>query len=80
MTGFMPKPENYHDVDIVAIDRAYMDYSKFEDLTCHGVIYVTKKKLLFLSRAFLTKGGLLLEKADPNPCFKGHPGWLSVLL
>ncbi len=44
------------------------------------LLCVTKKKLIFLSRAFLTNGGLLLEKADPKSCFKGLPGWLSVLL
>jgi IS4 transposase len=30
--------------DIIAIDRAYIDYEKFEELTQRGVIYVTKMK------------------------------------
>lgn len=42
--SFMLKPANYNDGDIIALDRAYIDYSKFEELTCRGVIYVTKMK------------------------------------
>ena len=30
--------------DIMAMDRAYIDYEKFEQLTERGVIYVTKMK------------------------------------
>ena len=42
--SFMLKPANYNDGDIVAMDRAYIDYSKFEELTRRGVMYVTKMK------------------------------------
>lgn len=35
---------NYSSGDIVAMDRAYVDYSKFEQLTWGGVTYVTKMK------------------------------------
>ena len=42
--SFMLKPTNYNDGDIIAMDRAYIDYSKFEELTNRGVIYVTKMK------------------------------------
>ena len=42
--SFMLKPTNYSDGDIIAMDRAYIDYSKFEDLTNRGVVYVTKMK------------------------------------
>ena len=42
--SFMLKPTNYNDGDIIALDRAYIDYSKFEELTKRGVIYVTKMK------------------------------------
>jgi len=42
--SFMLKPENYNNGDIIAIDRAYIDYAKFEELTGRGVIYVTKMK------------------------------------
>ncbi len=42
--SFMLKPTNYSDGDIIAMDRAYIDNSKFEDLTNRGVVYVTKMK------------------------------------
>lgn len=42
--SFMLKPTNYNDGDIVAMDRAYVNYSKFEELTNRGVTYVTKMK------------------------------------
>jgi hypothetical protein len=42
--SFMLKPANYNGGEIIAMDRAYIDYSKFEELTERGVIYVTKMK------------------------------------
>lgn len=42
--SFMLKPTNYSDGDILAFDRAYIDYAKFEELTQRGVVYVTKMK------------------------------------
>ena len=42
--SFMLKPVNYSNGDIIAIDRAYIDYAKFEELTNRGVTYVTKMK------------------------------------
>lgn len=42
--SFMLKPANYVCGDIVTMDRAYIDYAKFEQLTQNGVIYVTKMK------------------------------------
>jgi hypothetical protein len=42
--SFMLKPTNYTSGDILAFDRAYIDYAKFEELTRNGVIYVTKMK------------------------------------
>jgi hypothetical protein len=42
--SFMLKPANYTSGDILAFDRAYIDYAKFEQLTRNGVIYVTKMK------------------------------------
>ena len=41
---FMLKPANYNDGDIIAMDRAYIDYAWFEELTNLGVTYVTKMK------------------------------------
>ena len=40
----MLKPSHLSKGDIIAMDRAYIDYSKFEELTQRGVIYVTKLK------------------------------------
>ena len=42
--SFMLKPANFNDGDVLAMDRAYIDYAKLEELTRHGVIYVTKMK------------------------------------
>ena len=42
--SFMLRPSNYHSGDIVAMDRAYVDYAKFEELTARDVLYVTKMK------------------------------------
>ncbi len=42
--SFMLKPSNLNKGDIVAMDRAYIDYEKFQQLTERGVIYVTKLK------------------------------------
>lgn len=42
--SFMLKPVNFHDGDVLAMDRAYIDYTKLEELTDRGVIYVTKMK------------------------------------
>ena len=42
--SFMLRPSSYSPGDILAIDRAYIDYAKFEELTTRGVTYVTKMK------------------------------------
>ena len=42
--SFMLKPSHLSNGDIIAMDRAYIDYEKFEELTQKGVIYVTKMK------------------------------------
>lgn len=42
--NFMLKPANYDNGDIIAMDRAYIDYARFEELTYRGVTYVTKMK------------------------------------
>lgn len=42
--SFMLQPSQYAKGDIVALDRAYIDYEKFETLTRNGVTYVTKMK------------------------------------
>ena len=42
--SFMLAPSHYNHNDILAIDRAYINYVKFEGLTDRGVVYVTKMK------------------------------------
>lgn len=42
--SFMLMPTNYDSGDILAMDRAYINYVKFEELTRRGGIYVTKMK------------------------------------
>ena len=42
--SFMLKPSSLSKGDIVAMDRAYIDYEKFEQLTNNQVVYVTKMK------------------------------------
>ncbi len=42
--SFMLKPASLNKGDIIAMDRAYLDYGKFEQLTQRGLIYVTKMK------------------------------------
>lgn len=42
--SFMLKPASLDKGDILAIDRAYIDYEKFEELTRRGVVYVTRMK------------------------------------
>ena len=42
--SFMLKPSTLSKGDIMAMDRAYIDYEKFEQMTQRGVIYVTKMK------------------------------------
>jgi hypothetical protein len=40
----MLAPSYYNHDEIVALDRAYINYEKFEELTDRGVVYVTKMK------------------------------------
>ena len=42
--SFMLAPSHYGHNDIVTLNRAYINYAKFEELTDRGVIYVTKMK------------------------------------
>ena len=42
--SFMLAPSNYAHNEIIAMDRAYINYFKFEELTDLGVVYVTKMK------------------------------------
>ena len=42
--SFMLAPNHYKHNEITAMDRAYINYAKFEELTDQGVVYVTKMK------------------------------------
>lgn len=42
--SFMLAPSHYKRDEIAALDRAYINYDKFEELTDRGVVYVTKMK------------------------------------
>lgn len=42
--SFMLAPNHYKRDEIAAMDRAYINYAKFEELTDRGVVYVTKMK------------------------------------
>lgn len=42
--SFMLAPGHYEHGEIVAMDRAYINYAKFEELTDRDVVYVTKMK------------------------------------
>lgn len=62
--SFMLKPANYNEGDIVAMDRAYIDYSKLEEMTRRGVTYVTKmkKNLVYETLSdtmYMAEGGLM---------------------
>lgn len=42
--SFMLVPSKFSEKEITAVDRAYINYEKFEALTERGVVYVTKMK------------------------------------
>ena len=42
--SFMLKPSSLSKGDIIAMDRAYIHYEKFEQMTQKGIMYVTKMK------------------------------------
>ena len=67
--SFMLKPTNYNEGDIVALDRAYIEYAKFEEMTSRGVIYVTKMKKNFVYNTlsdtmYMDPNGLMQERVQ----------------
>ncbi len=67
--SFMLKPTNYNEGDIVALDRAYIEYAKFEEMTSRGVIYVTrmKKNLVYNTLSdtmYMDPNGLMKERVQ----------------
>ena len=74
--SFMLVPSNYAAGDILAIDRAYIDYAKFEELTKRGVTYVTKmkKSLVYTvesDRIYMSQTGLM-EYREQSVTFSKH--------
>ena len=74
--SFMLVPSNYVAGDILAIDRAYIDYAKFEELTKRGVTYVTKmkKSLVYTvesDRMYMSPAGLM-EYREQHVTFTKH--------
>ena len=62
--SFMLKPTSLNKGDIMAMDRAYIDYEKFEQLSERGVVYVTKMKKslkykILKDTAYQTPDGLM---------------------
>ncbi len=78
--SFMLKPSNYSSGDILAIDRAYIDYAKFEELTTRGVTYVTKmkKNLVYTidnDTMYISKNGLMVYRVQHVTFTKTYQGW-----
>jgi hypothetical protein len=74
--SFMLVPSNYAAGDILSIDRAYIDYTKFEELTKRGVTYVTKmkKNLVYTvesDRMYMSPTGLM-ECREQRVTFTKH--------
>ena len=66
---FMLCPGKLSRGDILAIDRAYIDYAKFEEMTRRGVIYVTKMKQnltyeVIKSTCYMNEKGLMQWKEE----------------
>lgn len=62
--SFMLAPSDFRNGEIVVLDRAYINYGKFEELTMRGVVYVTKMKKnltyqLLSDRMYMTGQGLM---------------------
>lgn len=66
---FMLCPGKLNKGDLLAIDRAYIDYAKFEEMTQRGVIYVTKMKQnltyeVTSSACYMNENGLMQWKEE----------------
>jgi hypothetical protein len=74
--SFMLKPSQYGKGDILAVDRAYVDYEKFEEMSQNGVIYVTKMKKNLKygieDEAFVMNTDGLMKYKIQNVTFKKH--------
>ena len=74
--SFMLNPTTLQKGDIMAMDRAYIDYEKLEKMTQRGVIYVTKMKKnlnykVLIDTMYQTPNGLM-EVRVQNVTFTKH--------
>ena len=77
--SFMLKPTTLSEGDIIAMDRAYIDYEKFQQLTERGVIYVTKMKkslkyTVMEDTMYQTPDGLMLVRTQAVEFVKQRKG------
>ena len=74
--SFMLKPTTLSKGDIMAMDRAYIDYEKLEEMTQKGVIYVTKMKknlkYRVLNDTMYQRPNGLMEVRIQHVCFTKH--------
>jgi hypothetical protein len=74
--SFMLKPTTLSKGDIMAMDRAYIDYEKLEEMTLKGVIYVTKMKknlkYRVLNDTMYQRPNGLMEVRIQHVCFTKH--------
>lgn len=73
--SFMLKPSTLSKGDIMAMDRAYIDYEKFEQMTQRGVVYVTKMKRnlkfnILSDTMYQTPNGLMEARIQQVTFFK----------
>ena len=64
---FMLVPKNFKSGDILAMDRAYINYEKFEELTESGVMYVTKMKK---NLNYELQDDLMIQNADGKMTYR----------
>ena len=82
--SFMLKPATLNKGDIMAMDRAYIDYEKFQQLTERGVIYVTKMKKnlrynVLSDTMYQTADGLMEVRIQHVEFFKQVKGGETIL-
>lgn len=75
--SFMLAPSDYHNGEIVALDRAYINYGKFEELIMRDVVYVTKMKKnltyqLLSDRMYMARQGVMEYREQTVVFNKGN--------
>ncbi len=75
--SFMLAPNKFERGELIAMDRAYVNYEKFEVLTQRGVVYVTKmkKNLTYKElddRMYMSEGGKMQYREQKVKFHKGE--------